>query len=76
MEQKYEYTETFDKMMKLLKKITHEDKWLVIAVCNPLKTEKMQLEMYNWLLENKDNKKLMDESHLIEKTLQIIGVIE
>ena len=68
-------TETLRKMMRLLKEITHEDKWLVIAVCNPLKTEKMQIEMYNWLLENQHNKKLMDESHLIEKTLQIIGAI-
>ena len=70
-----EYTEVLDDLIAVLKEITNEDKWLVIAVCNPLKTRKMQQEMFDWLKANYKNKKLMDESHLIEKTLQIIGAI-
>ncbi len=70
-----EYTETLDLLIEFLINITNDDKGLVLAVCNPLETEKMQREMMDWLVENYKNKELMDESHLIEKTLQIIGVI-
>ena len=76
MEHKMEYTETLDLMIELLLNITKGDDMLVLAIVTPLKTEKMQKEMMDWLVANYKNEKLMDESHLIEKVLQIKGVIK
>ena len=71
-----EYTETLDLMIELLLNITKGDQKLVLAICNPLETEKMQKEMMDWLVANYKNEKLMDESHLIEKMAKIAGFIK
>ncbi len=75
MKMKENEYDMLDLLIGALKDITNNDKDLVIAVITPLETEKQQCEMMDWLIANYKNKKLMDESHLIEKTLQIIGAI-
>lgn len=66
-----EITKTLELMVELLKNITNHNNSLVLAIANPLKTEKMQRAMMDYLIANIDNKECMREDSLIEKALEI-----
>lgn len=66
-----EKTKIYELMLSFLKNITNNDKNLVIAIANPLKTEKMQIEMMDWLVANYENEKMMRGDRLIQKALDI-----
>ena len=47
-----EETKYLDLLYDFLKEYTNNNRRLIIGILNPLKTEKMQEEMYNYLIES------------------------
>lgn len=69
-----EETETLELLFDFLKEYTNNNRRLIVGILNPLKTEIMQKEMYNYLIENRSNPEMMTNDVLLEKTLAIAGV--
>ena len=63
--------EILQKIVDFLKYNTNYNKEEMIAIVNPLKTEKQAITMLNYLEENKDNKELMRIDKLLKKALAI-----
>ncbi len=58
-------------LIATLKCLFGDQKDLIIALVNPLKSEAQQIEMLEYVSKNKDNKESMRKDCLLKKALEI-----